>query len=226
MPMAAESPVIGETASRCNATLWTPAFFITTPAELEIYGQPGQLVRQMHLSKLEPHSIAFIAHAPFAVLATAGGGGFADVSPKGDAPGFVHVVDETMLHLPDRLGNNRVESLKHILDNPRVGLLFFVPGRHETLRVHGTARIRTDPDLLARYAVSGKQPRSVIEIAVEGVRFHSGKALIRSRLWKAEAQVLAKALPSAGQMIADQVQGQSGEAVQCMLDEAYAKRLY
>src|SRR6187455_152726 len=93
---------------------------VTTADQLAaIYGQPGQLVRQMQLSRLEPYSIAFIAHAPFAVLATAGGGGFADVSPKGDAPGFVHVVDETTLHLPDRLGNNRVESLKHILDNPR-----------------------------------------------------------------------------------------------------------
>src|SRR5687768_12490998 len=105
---------------------------ITTPAQLEaLYGQPGQLVRQMQLSKLEQHSMAFIAHAPFAVLATAGGGGFADVSPKGDAPGFVQVVDEMTLHLPDRLGNNRVESLKHILENPWVGLLFFVPGRDE-----------------------------------------------------------------------------------------------
>lgn len=200
---------------------------ITTPTQLEaIYGQPGQLVRQMQLSKLERHSTAFIAHAPFAVLATAGGGGFADVSPKGDAPGFVHIVDEVTLHLPDRLGNNRVESLKHILENPRVGLLFFVPGRDETLRVHGTACIRIDPELLARYAIQGKQPRSVIEIAVEGVRFHCGKALIRSRLWKAEAQALAKELPSLGQMIAGQVQGQSGEALECMLDEAYAKRLY
>jgi PPOX class probable FMN-dependent enzyme len=191
-----------------------------------IYGQPGQLVRQMQLSRLEPYSMAFIAHAPFAVLATAGGGGFADVSPKGDAPGFVHVVNEATLHLPDRLGNNRVESLKHILDNPRVGLLFFVPGRDETLRVHGTARIRIDPELLARYAVQGKQPRSVIEIAVEGVRFHCGKALIRSKLWKVDSQALAAELPPLGQMIAGQVQGQSGEAVQCMLDEAYAKRLY
>ena len=200
---------------------------VTTPAQLEaIYGQPGQLVRQMQLSKLEAYSMAFIAHAPFAVLATAGGGGFADVSPKGDAAGFVQVVDEATLHLPDRLGNNRVESLKHILENPRVGLLFFVPGRDETLRVHGTARIRIDPELLARYAVQGKQPRSVIEIAVEDVRFHCGKALIRSRLWKADSQALAARLPPLGQMIAGQVHGQSGEAVQCMLDEAYAKRLY
>ena len=200
---------------------------LTTPAQLEaIYGQPGELVRQMQLSKLELYSMAFIAHAPFAVLATAGRGGFADVSPKGDGPGFVHVVDETTLHLPDRLGNNRVESLKHILDNPRVGLLFFVPGRDETLRVHGTARIRIDPELLARYAVNGKQPRSVIEVTVEGVRFHCGKALIRSKLWKSEAQALAKELPSLGQMIADQVQGQSADALECMLDEAYAKRLY
>ena len=200
---------------------------VTTPAQLEaIYGQPGQLVRQMQLSKLETQSMAFIAHAPFAVLATAGGGGFADLSPKGDAPGFVHIVDETTLHLPDRLGNNRVESLKHILENPRVGLLFFVPGRDETLRVHGSARIRIDPELLARYAVNARQPRSVIEIAVEGVRFHCGKALIRSKLWKAETQSLARELPPLGQMIASQVQGQSGEAVQCMLDEAYAKRLY
>src|SRR5918996_358686 len=92
---------------------------VTNPAQLEaIYGQPGQLVRQMQLSKLEPQSMAFIAHAPFAVLATAGRGGFADVSPKGDAPGFVQIVDESTLHLPDRLGNNRVEALKHILENP------------------------------------------------------------------------------------------------------------
>jgi PPOX class probable FMN-dependent enzyme len=226
MLTAAASRATGETVSSRRIRM-DSSHLITTPAQLEsIYGQPGQLVRQMQLAKLEPQSTAFIAHAPFAVLATAGGGGFADVSPKGDAPGFIQVVDETTLHLPDRRGNNRVESLKHILDNPRVGLLFFVPGRDETLRVHGSARIRIDPELLARYAVNGQQPKTVIEIKVEGVRFHCGKALIRSKLWKAESQVLAKELPSAGQMIADQVQGQSGEAVQCMLDEAYAKRLY
>jgi PPOX class probable FMN-dependent enzyme len=200
---------------------------VTTLDQLHaLYGQPGDVVRRMQLPRLEKHSIAFIQHAPFAVLATADGRGGADISPKGDAPGFIHVVDETTLHLPDRLGNNRIESLRHIVENPRVGLLFFVPGRDETLRVHGTARIRIDAELLQRYAVQGKSPRSVIEIFVEDVRFHCGKALIRSKLWKADAQTAATELPSLGQMIADQVGGQSASDLDCLLDEAYKTRLY
>lgn len=201
--------------------------FVTTFDQLHaLYGQPSELVRKIQLPRLERHSIAFIQHAPFAVLATADGRGCADISPKGDAPGFVHVVDEATLHLPDRLGNNRIESLRHIVENPRVGLLFFVPGRDETLRVHGKARIRIDGELLAKYAVQGKQPRSVIEIAVQDVRFHCGKAIIRSKLWKAESQAAAAELPSLGQMIADQVNGQSASQLDCVLEEAYRTRLY
>jgi PPOX class probable FMN-dependent enzyme len=205
----------------------SPPQLITAIAQLAaIYGQPGELVQKMQLPRLERHSMAFIAHAPFAMLATADAAGRPDVSPKGDAPGFVQVVDESTLHLPDRLGNNRTESLKHILANPWVGLLFFVPGRDETLRVHGTARIRIDPELLDRYAVQGKRPRSVIEIAVADVRFHCGKAVIRSHLWQATAEQGAADLPPPGKMIADQVAGQSAEAVQSLLEESYAKRLY
>lgn len=203
-----------------------PQFIATFDQLHALYGQPSELVRKIQLSRLERHSIAFIQHSPFAVLATADGRGQADISPKGDAPGFVHVVDEQTLHLPDRLGNNRIESLRHIIENPRVGLLFFVPGRDETLRVHGTARIRIDAELLAKYVVQGKLPRSVIEIAVEDVRFHCGKAIIRSKLWKTEAQTTAKELPSLGQMIADQVGGQSASQLDCVLEEAYRTRLY
>jgi PPOX class probable FMN-dependent enzyme len=200
---------------------------ITSLAQLAaIYGEPSDLVKKLLRPKLDKFDVAFIDRAPFLVLATADGEGMADASPKGDGPGFVAVIDERTIHLPDRLGNNRTQALKNIVANPKVGLLFFVPGMNEVLRVHGTARIRIDPELLARYAVGGKQPRTVVEITVVDVRFHCGKAIIRSKLWKAEAQNGSQGLATFGEIIAEQAGGKTANEMDCMLDEAYAKRLY
>lgn len=191
-----------------------------------IYPPPRALVERKQLTRLDKHARTFIAHSPFLVLATADAEGRTDASPRGDTPGFVAVADDRTLELPDRIGNNRVDSLRNIIANPRVGLVFFVPGRDETLRVNGRARIRTAAPVLERHAAQGKLPRSVIEIAAEEVYFHCGKALIRSGLWSAEAQAGADALPSLGRMLADQIAGEDAETLERGLAESYAQRLY
>jgi PPOX class probable FMN-dependent enzyme len=144
----------------------------------------------------------FIERAPFVALATSGPGGL-DVTPRGDPPGFVHVEDERTLLLPDRRGNNRLDSLRNILVDPRVALLFLIPGIGETLRVNGRATIVIAPALLERFAIDGKQPRSVLRISVETVYFQCSKALVRSGLWKAETHVPRDVLPSTGTMLAE-----------------------
>jgi PPOX class probable FMN-dependent enzyme len=136
-------------------------------------------------------------------MATARQGGLADNSPRGDAPGFVQVLDERTLLIPDRPGNNRLDSMANIIHNPNVGLLFFIPGVTETLRVNGRARLVTRPELLAPSAVRERAPQVAILVEVAETFLHCSKALIRSRLWQADARVERKALPSLGRMIAD-----------------------
>src|SRR5438105_12918292 len=129
------------------------------------------------LPRLEKHSRAFIARSPFLVIASSDPSGRCDASPKGDAPGFVQVLDDETLLIPDRLGNNRVDTIGNLLERPGVGLIFFVPGLNETLRVNGRARITTDPALLEPLAANGKAPRSAILVAAEETSCHCGKAL-------------------------------------------------
>ena len=143
----------------------------------EIYGEPMERTVKKQLPRLEKHSRAFIALSPFLVIASSDPSGRCDASPKGDAPGFVKVIDDQTLLIPDRLGNNRVDTIGNLLARPGVGLIFFVPGVNETLRVNGRASITTDPALLEPLAVNGKAPRSGILIAAEEVYFHCGKAL-------------------------------------------------
>ena len=193
----------------------------------EIYGHPAERAVKKQLPRLEKHSRAFIALSPFIVMATCDAEGRCDASPKGDAPGFVRVIDDHTLLIPDRLGNNRVDSISNILQHPNIGLIFFVPGLRETLRVNGRAQITTDPELLQSCTVQGKAPRSVILITADEVYFHCGKALIRSDLWNPEKHVSRKDFPSLGVVIADQI-GQtveSGEAER-MTEESYRTRLY
>lgn len=174
---------------------------ITDLESLEaLYGLPGQASIVKEVDYIHPHYRAFIEAAPFAVLATAGPGGM-DASPRGDPAGFVVVEDEKTLLLPDRRGNNRVDSLRNIVADPRVALLFMVPGVGETLRVNGQATILTDPRLLARFAVDGKLPRSVLAVQVESVFFQCSRALIRSRLWQQDAQRDSASLPSLGTVL-------------------------
>ncbi|MEL6217040.1 MAG: pyridoxamine 5'-phosphate oxidase family protein [Pseudomonadota bacterium] len=174
---------------------------LTTEAELDAYYgpiNPKSLVKE--LDHISDDYRAFIEAAPFVVLATAGPEGL-DTSPRGDPAPVAHVLDRQTLALPDRRGNNRIDSLRNIVRDPRVALIFLIPGIGETMRVNGRAEISTDPDLLARYAMQGKEPRSVILVTAERVYFQCQKALKRSGLWEADAQVPRTALPSTGTML-------------------------
>ncbi len=193
----------------------------------EIYGHPMERTVKKQLPRLEKHSRAFIAMSPFLVMATCDAEGRCDASPKGDAPGFVTVLDDETLLIPDRLGNNRVDSIGNILQHPRVGLIFMVPGLRETLRVNGRAQITTDPELLAQTVINEKMPRSGILVTADEVYFHCGKAMIRSDLWNPEKHVARKDFPSLGIVIAEQI-GQLVEPKEAerATEESYRTRLY
>ncbi|MBV9053555.1 MAG: pyridoxamine 5'-phosphate oxidase family protein [Hyphomicrobiales bacterium] len=170
--------------------------------ELErIYGFPKGGAVFKEIPFLNAHYRAFIEASPFVVLASAGPGGL-DCSPKGDMPGFVHVLDEKTLAIPDRLGNNRIDTMRNLIVDPRIALLFLVPGRSETLRVNGKAAISTEAQLLASFAVDGKPPRSVISVTVESAYVHCAKAFMRSKLWERAAQAEPPNLPSMGEIMA------------------------
>jgi uncharacterized protein len=175
---------------------------ITTLEELEaLYGQPAEPSTIKEVDRITPHYRALIAASPFAVLATSGPEGL-DCSPRGDFPGFVRVCDERTLMMPDRRGNNRADSLRNIVRDPRAALLFMIPGVGMTLRVNGRAHLTTDPDLLPSFAVDGKEPRSVIVLAVDAVYFQCARAIVRSDLWNPEKHVEPESLPSAGDILA------------------------
>jgi uncharacterized protein len=185
---------------------------ISTVEELEaLYGKPGEASLIKEIDYLIPEYAAFIMASPFLTLATSGPEGL-DCSPRGDLPGFVRIHDERTLMMPDRHGNNRADSLKNILRDDRVGLLFLVPGSGTTLRVNGRARISVDPDLCASFAVEGKPARSVTIIAIDAVYFQCARAIHRSELWNAEKHIGEKRLPSPGQMLARTKAGFDGEA--------------
>ncbi|WP_298928648.1 pyridoxamine 5'-phosphate oxidase family protein [uncultured Ramlibacter sp.] len=179
-----------------------PSHTITTLPQLQaLYGDVGEASVRKEVDHIHPAYRAWIEASPFAVLATSGPDGL-DASPRGDPAGFVVVEDSKTLLLPDRRGNNRVDSLRNLLTDPRVALLFMTPGVGETLRVNGKASISTDPALLQRFAMDGKLPRCVLVIAVEAVYFQCARAIQRSKLWPpADADVKAK-VPTAGAMLA------------------------
>ena len=183
---------------------------VTTLDELEaLYDKPfgGSLVKE--IDHVNAHYRAFIEAAPFFAMATSGPDGL-DCSPRGDGAGFVRIQDEKTLLLPDRRGNNRVDSLRNIVLDPRVALLFLVPGSGTTLRVNGRARLSVDPTLLDSFAVEEKAPRSVAVITVDAVYFQCSRAILRSDLWNAERHVDPKTLPSAGQILAALSQNRTG----------------
>jgi uncharacterized protein len=192
----------------------------------ELYGEPAENAVKKQLDHLDKHCRAFIALSPFLVLATAASDGSCDASPRGDAPGFVAVLDDKTLVLPDRRGNNRVDSLENVTANPHVGLLFLVPGMDETLRVNGRARITQDESLLAPLAVRGQVPRTGLLVTVDEVYLQCGKALIRSDLWNAEKHIDRSAFPPLGQVIAEQIGGLDPAETQCSIEESYQNRLY
>jgi PPOX class probable FMN-dependent enzyme len=186
---------------------------IGTIAQLEaLYGQPGETSLVKEANRVTRQYRAMIEASPFAVLATSGPEGL-DCSPRGDRPGFVRVRDESTLMLPDRRGNNRVDSLRNVVRDPRVALLFLIPGVGNTLRVNGRARIEVADELLESFAVEDAKPRSVLVIGVEAVYFQCARALVRSDLWNPARHTDPKSLPSAGQILAslsdDRVGGES-----------------
>ncbi len=171
-------------------------------ASLEaLYGEVNEVSALKEISYLHPHYAAFIKASPFAVLATAGPFGL-DASPRGDPAGFVEIADDRTLLFADRRGNNRIDSLRNILADPRVALLFLVPGIGETLRVNGHADISVDPALLERFTHAGKAPRSVLIVHIDSVFFQCSRALIRSELWNPDRHLERSALPSTGEMLA------------------------
>jgi len=168
----------------------------------KLYGVPSGASVEKEIDYLHPHYQRLIAASPFFILATGGPGGM-DASPRGDAPGFVVVEDEKTLLIPDRRGNNRVDSLRNIIANPRVALLCLVPGVGETLRVNGRAEICIDPALLERFGVEGKLPRSVLVVRVDTCFFQCARAIFRSKLWEADRHVERSCLPSLGTILSD-----------------------
>ncbi len=192
----------------------------------DIYPEPTPLARVKQLDRLDDHARAFIARSPFLVMATADAEGTCDASPRGDAPGFVVVRDDFTLLLPDRPGNNRVDSLTNMASNPRVGLLFFVPGVLETLRVNGRARFRSEIDILSGLSANDRLPKSALEVSVEEVFFHCGKALKRSQLWDPTRHVVAGELPSFGRILADQTRRIEAQEAEARIAHAYDTTLY
>ena len=199
---------------------------VTTVADLEaLYDLPAEASTVKEVARITPHYRAYIEASPFASLATAGPEGL-DCSPRGDRPGFVRVHDEKTLMLPDRRGNNRIDSLRNIVRDPRVALLFLIPGVGNTLRVNGRARLSVGPALLESFAVEDKAPRSVMVMTVDAVYFQCARALVRSELWNPARHIDSKSLPSAGQILAalsqDRVGGETydrewpGRAAQTM----------
>jgi PPOX class probable FMN-dependent enzyme len=172
----------------------------------KVYAEPKQRVLDKQISYLDEHCRKFISLSPFMLLGTEG-----DISPKGDDPGFVAVLDDKHILIPDRSGNNRLDSFQYILSNPKVVLLFMIPGITETLRINGTAEITSDAALLAPLAVNGKAPKAGLIVHVEEAYLHCAKALIRSKLWDGSTRQERSVLPSYGDMVTAQVGAEPDE---------------
>jgi uncharacterized protein len=200
---------------------------IADVATLErLYGAPSEASIVKEVDHVHPVYRKLIEASPFAILATSGPGGL-DASPRGDGPGFVVVENEKMLLLPDRRGNNRTDTLRNIIADPRIALLFLIPGIGETLRVNGRATISIDPALLRRFAVEGKEPRSVLVIAIETVFFQCSRAVVRADLWNPEKHASRAALPSTGALLSALSSARiGGEAYDRALPERLKATLY
>lgn len=209
-----------------------PAFVIADEGALRGLFKPTHtLAAQKVLTALDKHAQAFVARSPFLCLGTQGADGRADVSPRGDPPGFVRVLDPRTLAIPDRPGNNRLDSLANIVANPNVGLLFIVPGFDDTLRVNGEARLVTDPEILEGMRMGDRLPTLAIVVRVREVFLHCAKAFRRSRLWNPDSIQDRSEMPSLSEIILDQTTGApEDEAEQRKLDEdleaEYRKTLY
>ena len=183
---------------------------IATVEQLEaIYGFPGESSTVKVADRVTPSYRVLMEKSPFAALATSGPEGL-DCSPRGDLPGFVRIHDETTLMMPDRRGNNRIDSLRNIVRDPRVALLFLIPGSGSTLRVNGRAHVSVDAELLASFAIDGKAPRSVIVLMVEEIYFQCARAIVRSDLWNPDKRVSPESLSTPGEILAEMSENRVG----------------
>ncbi|HET9922749.1 MAG TPA: pyridoxamine 5'-phosphate oxidase family protein [Methylomirabilota bacterium] len=196
-----------------------------------IFGAPGERAVLKERARLDEHSRAFIARSPFVLLATSNAAGRCDVSPKGDAPGFVLALDDHHLVVPDRIGNNRIDGLTNIVENPHVGMIFLIPGREDTLRVNGRACIVRDAEILARLEVQGKRPKVAIGVEIEECFLHCAKAFKRSGLWDRDRWPDVASLPSMAKMLWEQIDAKpaslcSSEEYERDMEERLRKGLY
>ena len=201
---------------------------VTTEEQLRaVIGHPSPRVLAKHVHALDRHGRAFIAKSPFVLVGSADGVGAIDISPKGDPPGFVHVLDDKTLAIPERPGNRKADTFTNILQTARVGLLFLIPGKAETLRVSGTGTIVRDRWLLERLAVNGRTPELALAVAVEEVFFHCSKCVLRSRLWNAADWPDLSGLPSLAEaMVAAGKLTETPEQMQALIDKDIRERLY
>ncbi|MCP3033041.1 pyridoxamine 5'-phosphate oxidase family protein [Halobacillus sp. A1] len=202
---------------------------IQTEEELRsMIGFPSELVHNKVITYLDNHCAQFISKSPFLVISTSDEYGFCDVSPRGDMTGFVQVLSEKQLVIPERPGNKRIDTMRNILSNPRIGLLFFIPGLGETLRINGKAALVTDDELLESMAFKGKKPLVGIGVEVEECFIHCAKAFKRSGLWEPDSWPQQTILPSAAKIIFEHAKlpNMSVDSIQKRLEEGYSKRLY
>lgn len=192
------------------------------------YGPPLEVAVALNKTRLDKYHRAFIALSPFVCISASDASGQPSISPKGDAPGFVQVLDDNTLMIPDRPGNKQIITLSAIIENPKVGLLFLVPGRKETLRIEGQATIVLDDDVLAAGTVQGKLPPAALVITVTGARIHCGKSVVRSNLWDPATQIDKDAIPSYGQIIKDQAEDPelTVDAADALVERVYNEELY
>lgn len=194
----------------------------------DLLGVPASRSMLKERSALDEHFRAYLALSPFVLMATSGADGTCDVSPKGDAPGFVAVLDDRRIVIPDRPGNKRFDGMKNLLANPHIGLIFLVPGRQETLRINGRAWITTDPELLARSVAQGRTPQLAIGVEVEQCFLHCPKSFIRSKLWSHAEWPAPEALASMAQVLHDQIKpaGVTVQEYECEMEERNRTQLY
>lgn len=202
--------------------------FIETRDELRnIYRAPTETAVQKQLCALDAHARNFLSRSPFAFIGSQDRDGNADVTPKGDHPGFVSVLDDVTIAIPDRPGNNRLDSWQNILENPSVGLIFMIPGMNETLRINGEARLTADASLCRQLAVNGKPALTVLIVKIREVYMHCAKAFIRSSLWKPETWPDRKDMPTLGEIVRDHIAStESAGDIDKRLDENYRTQLW
>lgn len=201
---------------------------LTSVEELRThFGAVHELAVKKEMQSLDKHARHFISLSPFLCMATFAKDGMADNTPRGDAPGFVSVLDDEHLIIPERPGNNRLDSLSNLIENPAIGLIFLLPGIRETLRVNGTATIIVDDPRLEKLAVKDRVPAAGILVKTEEIYFHCGKALIRSGLWNPDKRVDHTVFPTLGQIMTDQIpMDQSGNEIDEFIEQSYKAKLY